>query len=694
MVTAALLGGALLTGPLAAASGAQVAPAVTVPATPDAPAWIGPRDVARIALSRPITAADGRLAVLVGDTDWSALAEPGDAVLTIRPGSVGFPPGEHTVTVYLVSDEHQWQPIGTSPLRVLTPDGFEKQVVQPTVEVGLTGQAAIGRTPDVPAQPRDTFQDLNVRAALDTTHVRHGWTTTSQAQVVGVNYRPQALRYGTLADEAPLVDLGSYQITTGNRVVSLSAGHTTVGAHRQLLSGFASRGLTTTLRLGAVVDLSLAAVNGSTLVGLANPLGLGDGEHRIVQGTLGLELVPARRGALRVAASVMDGSVLPQTNVNQGAIRDAEQSRGVGVQVTASDPQARFQLDAGLARSRFFNPRDPFAPVGLAIVPVLETTRTARYLDASYALVQGAKLGATATASLTAAVRHSRVDPLYRSVALPVRADVEQNAVDVTAALGAFTSQFTFDRSRDNLAEIGSVLTTQSRQVLWTSALPLQTFAGANPRAAAWPTLSYALSRMHQCGEDLPQAGLFDALSQVPDQVSLNHVAGAAWQGAIWRGGYTWNRSLQDNRQVGRERADLLNVVHTFNVGAMASTRFDAGVELAFEDAENQESARTDLTRRVSVNAQWRPAARTSLAAVVTRNRLEDTPATSVRRTTDLNLTFTQGVAFLRTRPNRLQGQFFVRYVRQTIYGLVLGIPAADDTQFWSVNTGLTFRIF
>lgn len=679
---------------LAATAHAQSVTALSVTPLPDAPAWIAPRDVARVGLSRAVTPADGRIAVLVGSTDWSALSEAGESVLTIRPGGVGFTPGEHQITVYLVNDAHEWQEIGTSALRVLTAGGFEKSVVQPTVEVGLTGQAAIRRTPEVAAQPRDTFQDLNLRAALDTTHVRNGWTTTSQAQVVGVNYRPQALRYGTLLDEAPMVDLGSYQITTGNGIVSLSAGHTTIGSHRQLLNGFASRGLSGLLRLGPVVDVSLAAINGSTIVGYGNPLGLADGAHRIVQGTLGLELVPTRRGALRVAATVMDGSVLPQTNVNQGAIRDTEESRGVGVQVTATDAVSRFQLDAGLARSRFINPRDPFAPTGLAIVPVLETTRTARYLDASYALVQGAKLGATATASLTAAVRHSRVDPLYRSVALPVRADVEQNAVDVTAALGAFTSQFTFDRSRDNLAEIGSVLTTQSRQVLWTSALPLQTFAGASPRAAAWPTLSYSLSRMHQFGEDLPQAGLFDALSQVPDQVSLNHVAGASWQGAIWRGGYTWNRSLQDNRQPGRERADLLNVVHTFNVGAMASTRFDAGVELAFEDAENQESTRTDLTRRVSVNATWRPAARTSLAGVLTRNRLEDTPSTSVRRTTDVNLTFTQGVAFLRSQPNRLQGQFFVRYVRQTIYGLVIGLPAADDTQFWSVNTGLTFRIF
>lgn len=667
---------------------------ITVSAAPDAPDWIAASGTARFQLSRAVTVDEGRVAVLVGDTDWSSLVDTVGTSLDLRPAAVGFPRGETAVVVYLVSPAHEWREVGRTTLRVLSDRGFERAVAAPTAEVGLAGQAALRRTPEQAPTPRDTFQDLSVRLGLDTTHARNGWVTTSQARMVGVSNQEQALRFGTRGDEAPRLDLGSYQFGVRNRVGSLAVGHGTFGTHRLLLNTFASRGLSGSLQLGPVVDVSLAAVNGSTLVGFGNLLGVGESQHRVVNGTLGIELVPTRRGALRVAAAVMNGSVLPETNVNQGAIRDAEESRGLGVQVTSRDVASRFQLDAGLARSRFVNPRDPGAPPGLAIVPTVETTRTARYLDASYALIQGAKLGESATASLTAAVRHSRVDPLYRSVALPVRADLEQNAVDLTAGLGAFSSQLTYDRSRDNLAAIASVLTTESRQLLWSSALPLQTFASGNPNAAAWPTLTYALSRMHQYGVARPVGGLFDSDSQVPDQMSTNHVVGVGWQGAVWRGGYGFNRSLQDNRQPGRERADLLNAVHSVNLGAMASTRLDLGVEVAFEDADNQESARTDLTRRVSVNALWRPATRTSLAAVITRNRLEDNPATSERRTTDVNFTFTQGVVFMRSRPDSLQGQFFVRYVRQTIYGLVLGLPDASDTQFWSLNTGLTFRIF
>jgi hypothetical protein len=677
-------------------AGAQTVapPAITVGTLADAPSWIRPAEVARFALSRAIASGDGRIAVLVGDTDWTGLTDTTGTVLALRPAGVGFPPGEHVVSVYLVGPANQWSAVGQTTLRVLTAGGFEKAVTTPAVDVGLTGQAALHREPPQPPTERDTYQDLSVRAGIATTHAKNGWTTTSQAQVVGVSEQSQALRYATAQDEAPLVDLGSYQVGLRNHTLSLSAGHGSFGSHRMLLDMFASRGVSGTVRLGPVVDVSLAAVNGSTIVGYDNVLGLADDDHRIVNATVGLEVLPARRGALRVAASLVDGAVTPATNVNQGAIRDPEESHGLGVQVQATDVRARFRLDAGVARSRFVNPADPTSPPSLVIVPVRESTRDARYVDVSYALLQGAKLGDAALANLTAAFRHSRVDPLYRTVALPVRADLYQNAVDVTAGLGAFTSQFTYDVSRDNLAAIASVLTTRSRQILWSSALPLQTFAGTSPGAAAWPTLSYSLSRVHQAGDGLPERGLFDSISQVPDQVSLNQTLGVTWQGAVWRGGYSWNRSHQDNRQVGRERADLLNVVHTISVGAMAATTLDAGVEFAFENADNRELTRTDRTRRVSVTAAWRPAARTNVAAVLTRNLLQDEPRTSERRTTDATVAFTQGVSFRRGRPDGPGAQFFVRYVNQTVYGLVFALPAPDQTRFWTLNTGLTFRVF
>lgn len=656
--------------------------------------WIQRTGVALFTLSRELTPDDGRLGILIGDTDWSAMVDTTGTLVQVRPSRAGFPHGEHSVSVYLVSSAHEWQPIGQTTLRVLTAGGFERATTTPTLETGLTGQAGVGRWPATPPEPRDTFQDLTTRAGFQGQYVRHGWTTRVEAQAVGVSEREQALRFGDLQQAAPLVDLSSYQVSVGTGMVSLSAGHVAVGAHRLLLNGFASRGVSGAVRFGPAVDVALSAVNGSTLVGYGNLLGLGESQHRVLSASLGLELVPSRRGALRLSGSLMDGSIMPVTNVNQGAVRDPEESRGLGLQVNASDSAARFQLDAGAARSRFVNPRDPFAPADLAVVDVRETTRSARYLDASYAFLQNARLGRSATASLTAGVRHSRVEPLYRSVVLPVRADIEQHAADVTAALGATQSRFTVEAARDNLADLASILTTRTRQMLWSTDVPLQGFAGPGARAGAWPTISHSLTRVHQVADGLPTQALFDDLSQVPDQVSLNHTLGVSWQGSVWRGGYTLNRSLQDNRQRGREQADLLNAVHSVHAGVAPSPRVDVGVEFAFEDAEAREASRTDLTRRVSVSFTARPTSRNSLTGVVTRNRLEDLPRTSIRRTTDMNVTFTQNVSLMGGRAERLTGQFFVRYVRQAIYGLFLGAPGEDQTRFWTLNTGLTFKVF
>mgnify|MGYP003548963523 CR=1 FL=1 len=68
--------------------------------------------------------------------------------------------------------------------------------------------------------------------------------------------------------------------------------------------------------------------------------------------------------------------------------------------------------------------------------------------------------------------------------------------------------------------------------------MPPSGLGGASPRTAAFPTLSYALNRTHQAGDGLPENGLFDSLSQVPDQVSLTHAIGVAGQATRSRTGY------------------------------------------------------------------------------------------------------------------------------------------------------------
>jgi hypothetical protein len=680
---------ALISSPLFAQEQAPLAAAVR----PEPGTWLNPADTIRIELSRSLEPSEGRLAVVLGATDWTGLARTTPSSIEIAPGPVRLPRGRHDLVLYVVSASNVWREVATFAIAVLTESGFEQADTRPSVDIGMAGQPVRRQQPEATPGPRDTFHDTTVRAGLQTTHVRNGWTTTSDLNVVGVSYRNEALRFAQQGETAPLVDLADYRLGVQHSHVTLGLGHTTWGSHRQLANGFASRGATSLLKLGTVVDLSLAALNGSSIVGIDNPFGLANANHRVLGASVGVEAVPTRRGALRVTASILDGSVLPTASFNQGAVQDAERSRGVGVQVAAADTAGRLQIDSGIARSRFTNPSDPFDG-GVETIDVQETTRDARYLDASYAIVRGATIGTSTQANLTAAFHHARVDPLYRGATLSLTSDVEQNGADVSASIGPATSQVSYQRSRDNLDDIGSILTTRTRMFSWTSSVPLSGFAGASTRAAAYPTLNVGINRTHQVGDSLPVNGLFDSLSQVPDQVSLTHAIGLTWQAVRWRAGYSLNRSFQDNRQVGRELADLVNLIHGLQLGLTPSDRLDANLDVAFETADNRELVTSDITRRISLSVNARPATRTSLSGTVTVAFMRADPTSNERTTTDIQLQLSQTAAFWPRRPDALQGQAFVRFSRQAIWTFAIpGSPALDE-HIWTLNTGVTFKVF
>jgi hypothetical protein len=84
----------------------------------------------------------------------------------------------------------------------------------------------------------------------------------------------------------------------------------------------------------------------------------------------------------------------------------------------------------------------------------------------------------------------------------------------------------------------------------------------------------------------------------VPDQVSRNQNLTAEWQLRNSRFGYRFNRSYQDNRQTGRENADLRNLTHGLWFGINPSQKFDVNLEVNAEDAFNRETDRTDRLRR------------------------------------------------------------------------------------------------
>jgi hypothetical protein len=665
-----------------------------VTASYDPADWLTPVDRFELRTSRAIAPSEGRLGVMIDDTDWTGMFSVLPAGLAYAPGPVALPLGEHDLRVYLVSPANHWQELARIPLRVRAVRRFDTARARPTLEVGNKGQLVQRQFPADTRDPRNTFQDFSLNLGFETALARNGWTTTTRSNFVGVSNQAEALRFGLRGADAPQFDLAQYLVGAANGRAQASLGHVRLDGGRHLVSGFATRGATGSVRLLPALELSLAATNGSSIVGFSNFFGLDRRDHQVVTATLGIDFVRERPGAVRLATTLLDGSLLPLAGFNQGLVNDAEKSRGLSLSFTAADAAHRVQVDAGASRSEFDNPRDPLLVQRFDVVPVQRTTRDARYGEFRLGLLQNVALSPGQVGNLAVAIRHERVDPLYRSIAAAgLRPDILQNVIEIDGSAGPLLSRFSYGRSHDNLPGLASVLTTRTRMTNWTATLPLGALAGRAAGSAWWPRLDYALDRTHQFGDSLPINADFDSLSQVPDQASLNQRTGVSWQGSMWRVGYAYNRSFQDNRQPGRELADFLNFTHNASAGVSAAAA-DLSVDFSWDGAENRELIQADRTRRAGVGGTWRPARQSTLTGMATTTFSRDDDRTREGRNTDLHVQFAQALSLRAASPEALRGQVFVRFARQTLYSVNSLFGAGSERRIWTINTGLTFRVF
>ena len=681
-------------------------------------------------LSRPLQASEGHLAVLIGQTDFTNLFTPSGNDLSYLPRILPLPEGESSVRVFLVTPSNEWRELTQLTLRVKTPapaaaspkqPGDQAQTSEagpaqtptakkysftPSLTLGMKSQMTERHFPDSNRPERPTFTDATLQASLKS-EITNGWFSNQmQFDLVGSEFRKEALRFSALGENAPKVDLSSYLMQFQFSKAKFQAGHATFGTNRHLINGFGSRGLTLSIPLGKRSDLSVAALNGSSIVGWNNFFGLDRRKHQILSATLGFEFIGQRPGGLRLEAAALSGSLQPIAGFNQGVINDAEQSKGGSLRLLATDKAQRLKLEGGFTRNLFSNPSDPLLNQSQPVVPVKDTTRSAYYLDTSYALLQNRKLGERTTANLRLNYRLESVDPLFRSVAATTQADRFQHELEITGAVGEITATVSHQQFHDNLADIPSLLTTLSRRYVVVVSLPLASLApvgtdgtdGANGRnhLSQWlPRLGYNMSRIHQFGRALPLNSGFNDPSQIPDQISQNHDFSSEWQFQKWRVTYRFNRSFQDNRQQGRVLADLLNQIHGVILGLTPHTAFDLNFDLNVESAKSFETARVDRTLRAGLNANWRMTPRMTINVTASNTLAGDLDRRITRsRNTELDLQwsyqFTRGEAGWR----KVQGQFFIRYAdryartRDLIFGL------DNLTSLKTLNGGINFVFF
>jgi hypothetical protein len=185
-------------------------------------------------LSRPLRTPEGRLAVLIGQTDFTNLFIPSGNSLNYLPRILPLPAGESTVRVFLVSTSNEWREHTQLTLRVKAPapadsasgqpdsqaqpsaadpsqtGAAKKYGFTPSLTLGMKSQMAERHFPDSNRPERPTFTDATLQARLKS-EMTNGWFGAQmQFDLVGSSFQKEALRFAELGANAPKVDLSSY----------------------------------------------------------------------------------------------------------------------------------------------------------------------------------------------------------------------------------------------------------------------------------------------------------------------------------------------------------------------------------------------------------------------------------------------------------------------------------------------------
>jgi hypothetical protein len=575
--------------------------------------------------------------------------------------------------------------------------GFDKLEYVPSLTLAIKSQPAQF---DFPASTRPTqratFTDGTLQFSLRSEMTRGHFGAQTQFDFAGSTFQQEALRFGTLGDKAPQIDLSSYlaQFQLGRAKVVI--GHTSFGSSRHLISGFSSRGITLTVPITKRFDFSVAAMNGTNVVGYGNFFGLARSKHQLQGATFGVELLPKRPGGLRVEFSGVNAYIQALNSISQGSINDVESSKGGSVRLVATDKAGRFKFDGGFTRSQYRNPADPLLYQGTNTVAVPFLTRNARYVDVSYDILRGVSLTKSKQVSLSIAMRHEQVDPLFKSLGASAGADKLQNDFQITGSIGEISIQASHSRFNDNLRHIASILQSLTRSNQFSVALPAAALWGGTSNTSKFlPRLSYSWSQTHQFGAAIPVNGGFETNpSAVPNQFSTNQNFSAEWQFQKFTLGYSYNRSFTNNQQRGREASDFLNQTTGTRVGFNPTTKLSLNFDLTRDSANDLEGAKLARTWRAGPNVSWTLNKHISWTAGLSNTIAGDRARTSGSRNTEFETQFSYKAGLERGGLKKIQTQLFIRYADRYARAHDVIAHTSNLTRVKIFNAGVNVTLF
>lgn len=575
--------------------------------------------------------------------------------------------------------------------------GFEKFEYIPSVTLAIKSQPAQFDFPaDTRPTERATFTDGTLQFSLRSEMARGWFGVQTSFDFAGSTFQSEALRFGTLGKGAPQIDLSSYLVQFKLGRAKVGIGHTSFGSSRHLINSFSSRGITLTVPITKRFDFSVAAMNGTNVVGYGNFFGLAKSKHQLHSATLGVELLPKRPGSLRLEFSGVSAYIQALNSVSQGSVNDVERSKGGSVRLIATDKPGRFKFDGGFTRSQYRNPADPLLYQGTNTVAVPFLTRNARYFDVSYDVLRGYKLTKNKQVSLNVATRYEQVDPLFKSLGASAGADKRQNDFQLTGSIGEISIQAGHSRFNDNLRHIASILQSLTRSEQFSIALPTAALWGGTSNTSKYlPRLSYSWSQTHQFGAAIPVNGGFEANpSALPNQFATNQTFSAEWQFQKLNLGYSYNRSFTDNQQRGREQSDFLNQTTGVRAGFNPTSKLSVNFDLTRDSANDLEGTKLNRTWRVGPTASWTVNKHLTWTAGLSNTIAGDRARTNGNRNTEFDSQFSYRVGIDRGELKKVQTQMFIRYADRYARSHDLVFRTSNLTRVKIFNAGVNITFF
>src|SRR5688572_28635717 len=143
----------------AAAQTAPVLPAGGISSNLPPAGWVSAADPVLLRIPAG-AAADARLAVFIGRTDWTSMFATTAEGLEYRPQALLLPSGEHELVVYEVTSANVWTEQGKFSLRVRGRGGFEKAETAPAIDLGTGAQMLQAHGQPDNISSRSTNRDL------------------------------------------------------------------------------------------------------------------------------------------------------------------------------------------------------------------------------------------------------------------------------------------------------------------------------------------------------------------------------------------------------------------------------------------------------------------------------------------------------------------------------------------------------